>query len=221
MNIFERYYKRYDPWYDKNKFAYLSELKAVKKVLPKRGNGLEIGVGTGRFAGALGIKFGIDPSEKMLEAAKNRGVEGKLGSGEKIPFKNSTFDYVAIIITLCFVKDPQKVLKEARRVLKRHGKIIIGIIDKDSFLGKFYQKKKSVFYKRANFFSVKEVIDLLGIVGFSKFYYYQTVFKLLDEINATERPQKGFGRGGFIVISAKKSLEPKSNRFRKVNRRKV
>lgn len=221
MNIFDRYHNKYDAWYDKNKFPYLSELEAIKKVLPKRGKGLEIGVGTGRFAAPLGIAFGIDPARNMLNVAKQRGVDVRLGSGECLPFRNSTFDYVAIIITLCFVKDPQKVLTEARRVLKRHGKIIIGIIDKDSFLGKFYQKKKSVFYKGAKFFSVKEVIDLLGIVGFSKFYYYQTVFKLLDKIDSTEKPQKGFGKGGFIVISAKKSLEPKSNRFRKVNRRKV
>ena len=213
INIFDRYHNKYDAWYDKNKFPYLSELEAIKKVLPKSGKGLEIGVGTGRFAAPLRIAFGIDPARNMLNVAKQRGVDARLGSGECLPFRKSTLDYVAIIITLCFVKDPQKVLTEARRVLKRHGKIIIGIIDKDSFLGKFYQKKKSVFYKGANFFSVKEVIDLLGIVGFSKFYYYQTVFKLLDEIDSTEKPQKGFGKGGFIVISAKKSLEPKSNRF--------
>ena len=107
--IFNKYYKKYDVWYDKNKFAYFSELKTVKKVLPKTGKGLEVGVGTGRFAGALGVKFGIDPSGKMLEAAKKRGVEVKLGSGEKIPFQNSTFDYVIIVITLCFVKNPLKV----------------------------------------------------------------------------------------------------------------
>ncbi len=27
-NIFDKYYKKYDAWYDRNKFAYLSELKA-------------------------------------------------------------------------------------------------------------------------------------------------------------------------------------------------
>jgi len=60
VNIFDRYYKRYDNWYEKNKFAYLSELKTVRKVLPRKGKGLEIGVGTGRFAAALGISTGID-----------------------------------------------------------------------------------------------------------------------------------------------------------------
>ena len=200
--IFDKYYKKYDAWYDKNKFAYFSEIEAVKKVLPKRGKGLEIGVGTGRFAGALGVKFGIDPSGKMLEAAKKRGVEVKLGSGEKISFKDSTFDYVAIIITLCFVKNPLKVLKESRRVLKKNGKIVIGIVDKDSFLGKFYQKKKSVFYKQANFFSVEEVVKMLKNAGFNKISFYQTISKPLNKFVAIERPKQGFGKGGFVVIRA-------------------
>ena len=69
-NIFDRYYKRYDAWYNKNKFAYLSELEAIKELLPKKGKGLEIGVGTARFAAPLGITTGVDPSENMLKIAK-------------------------------------------------------------------------------------------------------------------------------------------------------
>jgi len=203
-NIFDKYYKKYDTWYDKNKFAYLSELAALKKVLPKRGKSLEIGVGTGRFAQALGITTGIDPSKNMIRIARKRGVDARLGFGERLPFKNSTFDYVAIIITICFVKDPQKILKESRRILKKNGKIIIGIIDKDSFLGKFYQKKKSVFYKQAKFFSIKGITDLLKNAGFSKLSYYQTLYELPGEIRSAQKPRKGFGQGGFVVISGDK-----------------
>ena len=202
--IFDRYYKRYDDWYDKNKFAYLSELEALKKVLPNAGRGLEIGVGTGRFAAPLGIAMGIDPSHNMIKIAAERGVIVRWGFGEDLPFWYETFDYVAIIITICFVKNPLKVLKEARRVLNEKGKIILGIIDKDSFLGKFYRRKKSAFYKRANFFSIREITDLLEKAGFDKFSYYQTVFKLPESINLTEKPRKGFGKGGFVVISGEK-----------------
>ena len=214
-SVFDRYYKRYDSWYDKNKFAYLSELEVIKKVLPKKGKGLEIGVGTGRFAAPLGIKYGIDPSKRMLEIAKKRGVDVRLGYGEKLPFKNSTFDYVAIIITLCFVRDPVRVLSEARRVLRKNGKIIIGIIDKESFLGKFYQRKKSVFYKQADFFGIQELADLLKIIGFNRISYYQTIYKLPDKINSIQKVKKGFGSGGFVVISAYKSAEIKTKIFRK------
>jgi ubiquinone/menaquinone biosynthesis C-methylase UbiE len=203
-NIFDRYYKKYDAWYDRNKFAYLSELEAVRKVLPKKGKGLEIGVGTGRFAQPLGIQYGIDPSKRMLEIARKRGVEVRVGYGEKVPFTNSVFDYVAIIITICFVKNPAEVLREAYRVLNKNGRIIVGIIDKESFLGKFYQRKKSIFYRQANFFSVKELVNLLKATGFSRFTYYQTLFHFPQKMNSIETPRKGFGQGGFVVIRGKK-----------------
>jgi|GEM_PF-112961 len=209
MNIFDHYYKKYDAWYDKNRVAYLSELEAIKKVLPKKGKGLEIGVGTGRFAQALGIKFGIDPSIEMLKIAKKRGINVRLGDGEHLPFKNDTFDYVAIIITICFVKDPQKVIEESRRVLKNGGRIIVGIVDKDSFLGKFYQEKKSIFYKQANFFSPVEVSNLLKEFGFEKISFYQTIFHLPEEISRLEATRKGYGKGGFAVIGARKSVSLK------------
>ena len=205
MNIFGRHYKKYDIWYERNKFAYLSELEAIKEVLPKEGKGLEVGVGTGRFAHALGITMGIDPSKNMIDIAAERGVIVRCGFGENLPFFENTFDYVAIIITLCFVQNPQKVLSEARRVLKKTGKIILGIIDKDSFLGEFYQRKESVFYKQANFFSIKDVSELLKVAGFNKITYRQTLFNYPDKLNSIEKPQKGFGKGGFVVIAAKKS----------------
>lgn len=204
MNIFNHNYKKYDLWYERNKFAYLSELEAVKKVLPKRGEGLEIGVGTGRFAAPLGITAGVDPSKNMIKIAKKRGIDVRLGYGERLPFKNNTFDYITIIITICFVKDPRKVLEEARRVLKKNGKIIVGIIDKDGFLGKFYQKKKSIFYKKAIFFNIREITDLLKGMSFSNFSYYQTLYKFPAEIKSVQKPRKGFGQGGFVVISGEK-----------------
>ena len=204
-NIFNEYYKKYDAWYDKNKFAYLSELRAIRKVLPKKGKGIEIGVGTGRFAAPLGITTGIDPSKEMIKIARKRGIKTWLGIGEKLPFKNVVFDHVVIIISICFVKNPLKVLKEAHRVLREKGKIVIGIIDKDNFLAKFYQKKKSIFYKQANFFSVKGLTDLLKCAGFDGFIYYQTLFNLPQEMNAPQRPREGFGKGGFVVIGGRKA----------------
>jgi ubiquinone/menaquinone biosynthesis C-methylase UbiE len=195
---------KYDAWYDKNKFAYLSELKALKKALPRARRGLEIGVGTGRFAGPLGIAMGVDPSCNMIKVARARGVTARRGCGEDLPFWDGSFDYAAIVITICFVKNPLKVLKEARRVLGEKGKIVLGIIDKESFLGKSYRRKKSVFYRHAKFFSVKEITRLLKKAWFGKISYYQTLFKLPESIDRAEKPLEGFGKGGFVVISGEK-----------------
>jgi len=201
-NLFNKYYKEYDAWYGRNRFAYLSEVEAIKKVLPKKGKGLEIGVGTGRFASRLGIRYGIDPSAKMLKIAKRRGIKTEVAYGENLPFGNNEFDYALIAITICFVNDPEKVIAESKRVLKENGRIIIGIVDKNSFLGKYYQKKKSKFYKAARFFSAKGIVNLLKKQHFSNFSFWQAIFDFPDKIKRVEIPKRGFGKGGFVVICA-------------------
>jgi ubiquinone/menaquinone biosynthesis C-methylase UbiE len=205
MGVFDRYYKKYDAWYDRNRFAYLSELAALRKVMPREGRGLEIGVGTGRFASALGITMGVDPSQDMIEIAAQRGVTVRQGHGEDLPFWDGAFDYVAAIVSLSFVDNPLKVLQEAWRVLGSNGRLIVGIIDKGSFLGKFYQKKKGIFYKEAHLFTVQELTDLLRAAGFARFSYYQTIFQLPAKMRSVQKPQRGFGKGGFVVISVYKS----------------
>ncbi|MGB2601724.1 MAG: class I SAM-dependent methyltransferase [Candidatus Omnitrophota bacterium] len=203
-DIFDRYSAKYDAWYDRNKFAYLSELEAVKRFLPKKGKGLEIGVGTGRFAAPLGIEYGIDPSKNMLEIARRRGVNVRKSSGERLPFKKGTFDHVAVIVTLSFVRNPGKVLKEAARVLKRNGIIIIGMIDRDSFLGEYYRRKKGVFYSKAKLLKVHKVTELLIKAGFGGISYGQTIFFLPGKMRSIHRTRKGSGKGGFVVIKAEK-----------------
>ncbi len=203
-NIFDSHYKKYDMWYEKHKFAYLSELSAIKKELPETGKGLEIGVGTGRFAEPLGIRYGVDPSPNMVKMAKKRGILARAGRGENLPFADNSFDYVLINVTICFVKDPTKVLKEAGRVLKRKGRITVGIVDKNSSLGKFYLRKKSLFYANARFFSVKELSSLLKTAGFTKLAYRQTIFNFPEKMKAVEKSEKGSGKGSFVLISAEK-----------------
>ena len=203
--VFDRLYRKYYTWYEHYPYAYRSELQALRKVIPRRGRGLEIGVGTGRFAVPLGIRFGIDPSKNMIKIARRRGVRVRQGRGEDLPYQDAAFDYVAMIITLAFVKDPEKVLKEARRILKKRGRIVIGIIDKDSFLGGFYRKQKGIFYRKARFLRAKKLTILLQTLGFKRLRVYQTIFHLPKEMTAVEKPKRDFGRGGFVVIKATKS----------------
>jgi len=203
-SIFNAYWKEYDLWYDAHKFVYLSEVAALRKLLPKGGEGLEIGVGTGRFASALGIGSGVEPAIKMLKLAQKRGIKVRQGVGENLPFSDAAFDYVAIIFTLCFVKSPYKVIMQAKRVLRDNGRIVIGIIDKHGFLGKVYQKKNSVFYSMGKLLSVKDVTDLLKRAGFKKFKYYQSIFKTPADIQTVEKPQKRYGKGAFVVMGAQR-----------------
>lgn len=95
---------------------------------------LEIGVGTG-----INFKYypktnrdytAVDISPKMIRRARDRAA--KIGTAvtiiemdaEDLRFPDGTFDAVVATCVLCSVPDPAKVLKEARRVLKRDGTVV-------------------------------------------------------------------------------------------------
>ncbi|MDI6850734.1 MAG: hypothetical protein QMD82_02195 [bacterium] len=61
IEVFDLFADDCDQWYERNYYLFQSEVKALKKVVPD-GIGLEVGVGTGRFAKELGIEFGVDPT---------------------------------------------------------------------------------------------------------------------------------------------------------------
>ncbi len=73
---FSVHHRRYDEWFARHEAAYLSELLAVRTLLPWQGKGLEIGVGTGRFAAPLGVAFGVDPAAPALAYARERATNG-------------------------------------------------------------------------------------------------------------------------------------------------
>jgi ubiquinone/menaquinone biosynthesis C-methylase UbiE len=200
-NLFDKNWERYDDWFEKHKNSYSSELKALKKVISE-GFGLEVGVGSGRFANPLDVKIGIDPSKNMLKLAKKRGIQAIQGVGEYSPFRNNIFDFVLIVVTLCFVEKPTLVLNEASRVLKKGGRLVVGEINKDSWLGKIYvaKRKKSEFYKAAIFYSSIEIIELFSNVGIKYIGSYQTLLQspYVQEIEG--EPEKGLDKGGFVVI---------------------
>jgi len=206
VEIFDRNWKKYEVWFEKHKATYFSELKALKKVIPE-GLGLEIGVGSGRFAQPLGAKIGIDPSKNMLKLAIKRSIEVILGTGENLPFKDLTFDFVLVIVTVCFVENPVSVMKEAGRVLKRGGRLIVGEINKDSWLGQFYEDKrnKSEFYELATFYSSNEIIEMLDRVGIRYLESYQTLMSPSIPPEMLEEPEKGLDKGGFVVIAGVKN----------------
>jgi len=203
---FETYHSRYDRWFIQHSEAYLSELMAIKAMLPDDGYGLEIGVGTGRFAAPLGIAVGLDPSPQMLRYASKRGISIRKGNAEALPFADSTFDYVLIVTTICFVDDERAMLAEAYRVLKPYGCLVIGFIDRESPLGQHYlaQKNENVFYRKARFFSADAVQILLEEAQFTPMEWVQTLSKPLDKITQIEPIKSGRGEGAFIVVRAEK-----------------
>ncbi len=181
---FDLYPERYDSWYEsRGKGFYEVELAAVLKVvelerLPRPY--LEVGVGSGRFAVPLGIDVGVDASEAMIRIARQRGINVLKAQAETLPFPDSTFGTVFIIYTICFLDEPLKALKEAYRVLRDDGRLLVALTLEDTPLGRVYSEKirkgEGVFYSRAKLLTSKRLLKLAGEAGFSLSSVYSTLF---------------------------------------------
>ncbi|MCS3920788.1 class I SAM-dependent methyltransferase [Fervidibacter sacchari] len=173
VQLFEELAERYDAWYDSpiGRVAFPLEVAVLRPLLsgsPKPW--IEIGVGSGRFAKELQVDVGIDPAMKPLLLAKKRSVTVVQAVGEKLPFRDASFGAVLIVVTLCFVNDPISVLREAKRVLRDDGALVLGMVFADSPWGEFYKRKASEghpFYKAAHFLSRGDLKQMLDFVGFS------------------------------------------------------
>ena len=128
----------------------------MKKILPRGKCGIEIGVGTGRFASQLGIKFGIDNSINMLKISKERDVKVIQGIAEKLPIKSSIFDFVVMITTLCFLKSVNSAFREIFRILKEGGIAVMVIQDQTKNFGKTLT-------------SFRTIVDWCDNIGFKLF----------------------------------------------------
>lgn len=142
IQVFDSLAAEYDAWFEKYRFCYESELRALKTLGGPHRRSLELGVGTGRFAVPLGITVGIEPARAMAAIAQERGIQVIQAMVEALPFPQDSFDLVAIITALCFFRDPFQALMEATRVLTSSGRILIGMIDKDCPLGRLYEANR-------------------------------------------------------------------------------
>ena len=95
MKIFDQYAKNYDQWYERpfGSSAFELEVACLKRVISPFSLSLEVEVGSGRFAQALGIPYRSDPSMELLKLARQRGVFGVLGRVETLPLRSSSFDF--------------------------------------------------------------------------------------------------------------------------------
>ena len=205
---FNEHVAEYEEWFSKYPFVFQSEVEAIRNLLPTGTNlkGIEIALGTGRFAKALGIKEGIEPSPKMRALALKRGIEVLSAEAEHLPYEDMKFDYVLMAFCISYFEDLPTVFSEARRVLKEDGVLIVGFIDKESIIGQFYEERKphSIFYKEAKFYTAKQIASELKKVKFKNFEFSQTLFHALDDTREFEPARPGHGEGSFVVIKALK-----------------
>lgn len=206
---FNKNVARYEEWFEKHPYVFASELAAIKKLWPTEKDlvSLEIGAATGRFAKALGITEAVEPTPNMAVVAEARGVHVLREIAEDLPYKDGQFDVVLINFCICYLDLPVA-FKEAFRVLRNGGQLVLGFIDKNSRIGNYYEKRKptSRFYKHARFYTVEEVETSLKKSGFTDLQFSQTLFNDLEKINCCEESKPGYGTGSYVLVKAVKKV---------------
>ncbi len=138
--------------YDTQALARLEKLYATPQIAEQRRrlraivaagpgeNGLDVGCGVAYLACELakevapgGRIAAIDSSSEAVDASKLRiakeGLEGlvdvRVGDAGELEFPESTFDFVVGAQVYCYVPDTLRALREAARVLRRGGRLVI------------------------------------------------------------------------------------------------
>ena len=97
---------------------------------------LDIAGGTGNYADALkGQGFAptvLDLSPAMLERARAKGLPVVRAEAAKLPFSDESFDAVVNVSALHLIPAWREALAEARRVLKRGGRLAIMVYTRDN-----------------------------------------------------------------------------------------
>ena len=105
---------------------------------------IDIGCGDGALSYLIKTKkggeiSGIDPSPEAIKIAQSKfdkfnvkNCSFKTGSGYRLPYKDNSFDYAVLADVIEHVNQPEKILKETKRVLKKKGIIVASSVIKSS-----------------------------------------------------------------------------------------
>lgn len=170
---------------------YLSTVKLPHPIL-------DIGCGFGEFAlgfSDIVVDVGIDIAQKDVDIAKKCGKYKKvvLGDARKMPFKDETFASIFSISTFEHITNPQKVIKEAYRVLKKGGILVTTIETEDVDSQTFY----------------RGTLDKLGLHSASKFLLrrYNKMFHRNVIVNKNVWLQY-FKKAGFSIETSQDIISP-------------
>jgi ubiquinone/menaquinone biosynthesis C-methylase UbiE len=167
---------------------------------------LEVACGAGQGLGYLGSLatrvVGADISPTVLERARNhygKRVTLCQFSAESIPYPDASFDVVLMFEAIYYVPDAEKFLREAHRVLRPGGYLLLVTANKDLF--DFTPSPFSVRY-----YGTMEMEELLSKTGFRVAFFGDTAVASVSSRQRIFRPLK---RIATIV-----GLMPKSKRLK-------
>ncbi len=219
MNIFRKLFNKIQESYLSNKYQYSSStpkyfnlflfLSPLRKsatdfkvmYLPKlHGKILDIGCGSGDFLLFMHSKgwnvTGIDSDLKAVQRAKGKGLNVIKGNLLDQNFQNESFDAIVLSHVIEHLYDPNKILNECMRILKKGGKLVIATPNIES-LGHFIfrQNWRGLEPPRhINLFSISSLNNLINKVGFKEIKIF-TIPRIAVDIFMTSTQIKSGGNG--------------------------
>ena len=140
--------KGYDELYGTEQLNKWNEAKKFIK-FSKKDKVLDLGCGTGlvtkQIAKKVNFVIGLDLSPNMIKHAKLAdNVKYIVGSAERLPFENQSFDKVVSFTMIQDIKYWTKVFKEMKRVSK--GDMLLTVLKRNKKLPEL-KKKFSKYFK--------------------------------------------------------------------------
>jgi ubiquinone/menaquinone biosynthesis C-methylase UbiE len=184
--VADTYDHHYDHHRGKRYHTHLSN--HLLKALPDGGNLLDIGCGTGLFVDKYihngGTAIGLDISGGMVAKARHRckTCDFVVGTGEKLPFADNSFNAISSVLVFSYVKDPAAMLSEVYRVLQPGGSVALCTLGK-----KLITRGIPSLYKIGEKIKIKHVV----MKDFGEHYYDEPEMSAL------------FGDAGFSNINVK------------------
>ncbi len=198
QDVFNKVYDKYDLMNNLMSFGIHKSWKKqlIYSMRPKMNKSLiDVACGTGDIAKLFtkatknkSMVYCIDPNKKMISLGKEKlkkykNIFWKIAPAEKLPFKDSQFDYYVISFGLRNTKNLNKTLKEAFRVLKKGGRFFCLEFSKinNDYLEFIYQ-------------NYSKLIPIIGefVVGDKKPYEYlvKSINEFVDQDELIELMKK-------------------------------
>lgn len=137
---------------------------------------LDAGCSTGTFVSNDPKNIiGLDIDKDAIKIAKKKGLDCRYYDAGKnrLPFKDNTFDAVNCKSILAHIRNPLSLLKEARRVLKPNGKLVVFTADVKILKFKFFED-----YTHISPFTKESLKHILYDAGFRKYSIYNFPIKM-------------------------------------------
>lgn len=223
MALFDKSAVTYDQWCSTPLGAYADRLEKqmlTELASPEPGESvIDLGCGTGIYSilfARQGLTVtGIDASREMLRLARNKAAAQSLnieflqGDLLSLPFPDNRFDLAICNVVLEFVSDPRRVLEEGLRVLRPGGRLVAGLVGKQSDWARTYEKRgrenpESVF-SQAEFYSLEDIRRFSDRQPSQiRFGLYVSPAEFVSAEQAAELEQRRIGQqaaeAGFLAV---------------------